>query len=124
MILVTGATGKQFEDVARHCGSLQGDVPVRTRNSVGRERPSDGVHRWTNTRPRHLARAVFATFRTIVFPLGTTSARSFQTMTWSRHSRRREPITRSTNGFCQGERGAVGRSSMPIASAVRRGSNP
>jgi hypothetical protein len=72
MILVTGATGKQFEDVARHCGSLQGDVPVPTRNSVGRERPSDGVHRWTNTRPRHLARAVFATFRTIAVPSGNT----------------------------------------------------
>jgi hypothetical protein len=35
-------------------------------------KPSDGVHRWTNTRPRHLERAVFATFRTIAVPSGNT----------------------------------------------------
>ena len=33
---------------------------------------------------------------------------SFQTMTWSRHSRRIEPISRSTCPFCQGERGGMG----------------
>ena len=37
---------------------------------------------------------------------------------------RLEPITRSTNGFCQGDRGAVSTSSMPIASAPRRNSAP
>src|SRR5229473_8195722 len=31
------------------------------------------------------------------------------------HSRRTEPIKRSTYPFCQGERNAVGRSRMPIA---------
>ena len=41
------------------------------------------------------------------------SARSFQMITWSRHSRRMEPITRSTNGLCQGDRGAVRTSSVP-----------
>ena len=28
-------------------------------------------------------------------------------MTWSRHSRRIDPITRSATGFCQGALGAV-----------------
>jgi hypothetical protein len=37
---------------------------------------------------------------------------AFATMTWSRHSRRIEPMTRSTRPFCQGERGAVGTASM------------
>src|SRR5215469_2725348 len=32
---------------------------------------------------------------------------SFHTFTWSRHSRRIEPTSRSTKGFCQGDRGAV-----------------
>src|SRR5215468_6349956 len=36
-------------------------------------------------------------------------------MTWSVHSRRAEPIKRSTWPFCQGERNDVGRSRMPIA---------
>ncbi len=36
--------------------------------------------------------------------------------TWSRHSRRMEPISRSQNGFCQGEWGAVLTSSIPIDS--------
>src|SRR6201996_6277026 len=36
-------------------------------------------------------------------------------MTWSRHSRRTEPISLSAYPFCQGERGDVGRSRMPIA---------
>jgi hypothetical protein len=40
------------------------------------------------------------------------------------HSRRREPIARSTNGFCQGHRGAVSTSSMPSCCTVRRTSNP
>ena len=31
-----------------------------------------------------------------------------QHMTWSRHSLRIEPISRSTCPFCQGERGAMG----------------
>src|ERR1017187_10269678 len=34
-------------------------------------------------------------------------------MTWSKHSRRMEPIKRSTTGFCQGGRGAVSFCSMP-----------
>src|ERR1022692_4510678 len=34
-------------------------------------------------------------------------------MTWSRHSRRTDPTSRSANGFCQGDRGAVRISSMP-----------
>src|ERR1700747_3277671 len=35
--------------------------------------------------------------------------------TWSRHSRRIEPIALSQYPFCHGDRGAVGRSRMPIA---------
>jgi len=35
--------------------------------------------------------------------------------TRSRHSRRTVPIRRSTYGFCQGDRGEIGRSRMPIA---------
>ena len=41
--------------------------------------------------------------------------RSFITMTWSRHSRRMDPISRSTHGFCHGLRGAVLICSMPLA---------
>src|SRR5258707_15131903 len=36
------------------------------------------------------------------------------TRRWSRHSRRIEPISRSTYPFCQGDRGAVGRSRIPM----------
>ena len=39
---------------------------------------------------------------------------SFNRMTWSRHSRRIEPIRRSTDGFCQGDRGAITTSSMSV----------
>jgi len=46
------------------------------------------------------------------------------TITWSRHSRRIEPITRSTYGFCQGDRGAVTTSVMLIASTRQRRSEP
>jgi hypothetical protein len=38
---------------------------------------------------------------------------SFHTIMWSRHSRRIEPTSRSTKGFCQGDRGAVSTSSIP-----------
>ncbi len=41
--------------------------------------------------------------------------RSPKTITWSKQSRRIEPIARSQYPFCQGERAAVGRSRMPIA---------
>src|SRR5262245_34598337 len=41
--------------------------------------------------------------------------RSPKTMIWSRHSRRSEPISRSAWPFWQGERGAIGRSRMPMA---------
>src|SRR5664280_3258661 len=34
---------------------------------------------------------------------------------WSRHSRRIEPMSLSTQAFCQGDRGAIGWSRMPIA---------
>jgi hypothetical protein len=37
------------------------------------------------------------------------------TITWSVHSCRAEPIKRSTRPFCQGERKDVGRSLIPIA---------
>src|ERR1700738_1988611 len=36
-------------------------------------------------------------------------------MTWSKHSRRTDPISRSAKRFCQGEAGAVGLSRMPMA---------
>jgi hypothetical protein len=39
-------------------------------------------------------------------------------MTWSRHSRRMEPITRSTYPFCHGERGAVRSWPMPMLPIV------
>src|SRR5262249_19422095 len=40
---------------------------------------------------------------------------SLNTITWSVHSRRADPIKRSTRPFCQGERKDVGRSRVPIA---------
>src|ERR1700676_4882556 len=45
--------------------------------------------------------------------------RSPNTTTWSRHSRRIEPISRSAYPFCHGERGDVGRSRMPIDRSLR-----
>src|SRR5882762_6436302 len=45
--------------------------------------------------------------------------RSPNTTTWSRHSRRIEPISLSAYPFCHGERGAVGRSRMPIDRSLR-----
>src|SRR6476620_7997421 len=38
-----------------------------------------------------------------------------ETMTWSKHSRRIDPISRSAKPFCQGEPGAIGLSRMPMA---------
>src|SRR5258707_7947836 len=37
------------------------------------------------------------------------------TMMWSKHSRRIDPISRSAKPFCHGEAGAVGLSRMPMA---------
>src|SRR5450756_157582 len=37
------------------------------------------------------------------------------TIMWSRHSRRIEPMSLSTYAFCQGDRNAIGRSRMPMA---------
>jgi hypothetical protein len=45
--------------------------------------------------------------------------RSPNTTTWSRHSRLIEPISRSACPFCHGERGAIGRSRMPMARSRR-----
>src|ERR1700680_2823447 len=45
--------------------------------------------------------------------------RSPNTTTWSRHSLRIEPISLSAYPFCQGERGDVGRSRMPIDRILR-----
>ena len=50
--------------------------------------------------------------------------RSLKITMWSRHSRRIEPITRSTYAFCQGERGAVMTSVIPIASTRLQNSAP
>src|SRR5260370_10250550 len=36
-------------------------------------------------------------------------------MTWSKHSRRIDPISRSAKPFCQGEAGVMGLSRMPMA---------
>jgi len=44
--------------------------------------------------------------------------------TWSRHSRRIEPISRSAYPFCHGERGDVGRSRMPIDRSRRMKTMP
>src|ERR1700674_1245406 len=45
-------------------------------------------------------------------------------ITWSRHSRRIDPIERSTYPFCHGDRGAMGRSRMPIARSRRVNASP
>jgi hypothetical protein len=39
--------------------------------------------------------------------------------TWSRHSRRTDPMKRSTYALCQGDRDAVSTSRMSMAVAVR-----
>ena len=41
-------------------------------------------------------------------------------MTWSRHSLRSEPMSRSAYGFCHGDLAAVTTSSMPRTSTARR----
>jgi hypothetical protein len=46
------------------------------------------------------------------------------TIAWSRHSRRIEPISLSAYPFCQGERGDVGRSRMPIDRSLRMKTSP
>ena len=46
---------------------------------------------------------------------GRYSEASLNTIMWSRHSRRRVPITRSTYARCQGERGADSTGSMPMS---------
>src|ERR1700737_2325003 len=43
---------------------------------------------------------------------------------WSRHSRRTEPMSLSTYAFCQGDRGAIGWSRMPIARIRCRKTGP
>ena len=42
-----------------------------------------------------------------------------KTMTWSKHSRRTDPISRSAKQFSQGEAGAIGLSRMPMARSRR-----
>src|ERR1019366_8834998 len=37
-----------------------------------------------------------------------------KTTTWSKHSRRIDPINRSAKPFCQGEAGAIGFGELPI----------
>src|SRR5437588_6562350 len=44
----------------------------------------------------------------------------FHTITWSRHSRRMEPTSRSAYGFCQGDRGAVSTPPFPYLGSWRR----
>ena len=51
--------------------------------------------------------------------LGIEVAQSTVAKYMSRHSRRIEPISRSVCPFCQGERGAVGRSRIPMAARRR-----
>jgi hypothetical protein len=46
---------------------------------------------------------------------------ALNTSKWSVHSRRIEPIKRSTYPFCQGDRNDVGRSRIPIAWTIRGG---
>ena len=48
-----------------------------------------------------------------------TQVRFAEHRLWSMHSRRIEPISRSTCPFCQGERAAVGRLRVPIARTRR-----
>jgi len=43
------------------------------------------------------------------------TATSPKATTWSTHSRRIDPISLSAKPFCQGERGAIGLSRMPMA---------
>jgi hypothetical protein len=43
---------------------------------------------------------------------------------WSKHSRRIDLTGRSTYPFCQGDRGAVGRSLIPIALTRRLNASP
>src|SRR5580692_1157048 len=50
--------------------------------------------------------------------------RSLNTTTWSRHSLRIEPISLSAYPFCQGERGDVGRSRIPIDRSLRIKTSP
>jgi hypothetical protein len=57
-------------------------------------------------------------FSILTVPDGTGS------ITWSRHSRRMEPTSRSANGFCQGDRGAVSTSSIPICRIMAAKSLP
>jgi hypothetical protein len=49
---------------------------------------------------------------------------SFHTIMWSKHSRRTEPINRSTNGFRHGDRGAVITSSIPRPFVISTQSSP
>ena len=49
---------------------------------------------------------------------------SFSTTTWSRHSRRSVPMRRSTYGFCQGDRGAVLTSWIPMDCDAARERDP
>jgi hypothetical protein len=45
-------------------------------------------------------------------------------ITWSRHSRRTEPMILSTYGFCQGARGATTTSSIPFPLTRARKAGP
>ena len=51
-------------------------------------------------------------------------SRRFRTTKWSRHSLRIDPMTLSTRGFCQGARGAISTSRIPIRSIRRANSAP
>ena len=75
----------------------------------------------------HIARWVFRC-TVVIFHVAeqqvTEVALAEHTTTWSRHSRRIEPISLSAHPFCQGERGDVGRSRMPIDRILRIKTSP
>jgi NAD(P)-dependent dehydrogenase (short-subunit alcohol dehydrogenase family) len=80
-----------------------------------------GMHGFTKASPWKLRRKG-VTVNTI--SPGLRRCRSPNTTTWSRHSRRIEPIVLSQYPFCHGDRGAVGRSRMLIARRRRMRTSP
>jgi hypothetical protein len=57
-------------------------------------------------------------------PARSRDRRSPKTTTWSRQSRRIDPMSLSAYPFCHGERAAVGRSWMPMALTRRMNAGP
>jgi hypothetical protein len=110
----------------RLVGNLRSKIlMVQSAQNRHRQRATDGLHgTWDR---RVLVQRWVRTSLIVIFLVRIeqmAECRSPKTTTWSRHSRRIEPMSLSEYPFCHGDRGEIGRSRMPIARSRLRTISP